>query len=230
MTQVPPPAPGKTKDRKPVSAQAEAGTPRLFSGITLILLVCICMTVVVLSMPLWMPYLNPAATPTPVPSETATVPPLNVPPATIRPTSAPTATPQPSATFTPLVPFTTGPWKGQVSELDLIVERVERTTQSGDTKRLRFYVTVDNQSNYTITLPLAQNFLAIDSEDQSYSANLQSSNWPNTFPGLRTIKGHVDLQDPVPSEITVMSIRLLKINGPAAFIGKSITVSDIEVP
>lgn len=230
MTQVPPPASGKTKDRKPVSAPAEARTPRLFSGITIILLVCICMTFVVLSMPLWMPYFNPAATPTPAPSDTATVPLLSVPPATTAPTSAPTEIPQPSATFTPLVPQTTGPWNGQVSQLELIVERVEITDQSGDTKLLRFYVTVDNQSSYSITMPLSGNFLAIDSKDRSYNANLQTSDWPNTFPGLRTIKGFIDLQEPVPSDITVMSVRLSKINGPAAYIGKSIAVSDIEVP
>ena len=126
--------------------------------------------------------------------------------------------------------ITYGPWKGQVGRLELSVDKVEVISQVGDKKILRFYLSVNNQTNSTISLPLFGNFLAIDSNGQSYKADHQISNWPKDIPAGLILTGSIDLLDPVPNTISVMKVNFSTIFGGVEFVGKNIIISDIAVP
>jgi hypothetical protein len=182
---------------------------------------CACVAVATFSTSLLVPMmLRPTASLTPPPPTFQnSVPSL---------TAVPTITRSPQATSTAALTY--GPWKGQVGRLELSVDRVEIISQVQDKKILRFYLSVNNQSNNAINLPLYGNFLAIDSNGQSYQADNQTSNWPKSIPAATVITGSIDLVDPVPNTISVMSINFSTIFGAVEFVGKSITVPNIEVP
>jgi hypothetical protein len=110
------------------------------------------------------------------------------------------------------------------------VERVEIISRLGDRKILRFYLSANNQTGDAITLPLFSNFLAIDSNGQSYAADQQLSNWPRTFPAGELVTGSIDLKDPVPEGVSSLKINFSTIFGALEMVGKSITVTDISVP
>jgi hypothetical protein len=142
------------------------------------------------------------------------------------PTQIPKASPTPNVSGQ----VTLGPWKGQVGRLELTVDKVELVSQIGDKKILRFYLTVNNQSGDTLRLPLFGNFLAIDSNGQTYQADSQISQWPESIPAGLVVTGSIDLVDPVPQAVSDMKIHFATIFGAVEFVGKSVTVSDIEVP
>ena len=125
---------------------------------------------------------------------------------------------------------TSGNWSGNIGELELIVTKVEAIRQVGDEDILRFYITVNNQTNDSITLPLFKNFSAIDSSGRSYQADQQISDWPDTFPPGTRVSASIDLEDSVPLGVSPMNISFGAIFGSLDYVGKSISVNGISTP
>jgi Telomeric repeat-binding factor 2. len=144
-----------------------------------------------------------------------------------------TASPTPAETIATTVAAprtTTGPWTGSVGNLELIVNKVELIGFRGDKKLLRFYMTVNNQTNDAIQLPLFGYFSAIDNNGMSYEADVQISNWPNNFPPGQQVSGSIDLISPVPQSVSSMSVGFSTIFGSLQLVGKSISVDGISTP
>jgi hypothetical protein len=212
--------------QKTKTIRARTNQRRVVIALALAVL-CACLGISVLSAPRLAPYLRPD-TPTP------TLAPATPTSQTIisSPTRMPTETPLPQATATPssTPQITQGPWKSQVSGLELSVEKVEVIHQIDDKKNLRFYFSINNGTNVSISLPLYSNFLAIDDSGHSYEADRFGSDWPDDIsPGL-VLTGSIDLVDSVPNTVSVMKVTFSYIFGGVQFVGKSITISDIKVP
>lgn len=184
-----------------------------------------------ISVPTAPPTEAPIATdipPTATPTETAKPPTPTHTPELPSPTPEP---PTPTNTSTPTSPpipleLTEGPWTREVKGVKLTVEKVEVIRRVEGEKVLRFHLTVDNQTSGGITIGLWNNFLAIDVNGKSYKPNVDSSEWEQNVPPGLTLTGFVDLQEPVPGEITTMTI---SFNYVFNHIG-SIIVKDISIP
>lgn len=139
------------------------------------------------------------------------------------PTAPPASSPQ-----TPRVVL--GPWSSKIDGIELIVDKVEILRLAGARKYLRVYMTVDNQTDGTIDLPLFMNFSAIDNDGASYEADAFVSQWPIKFLPRKRVSGSVDLSTSVNEGATSLSIGFSKIFGLQSFGNNSITVDGVKVP
>lgn len=123
-----------------------------------------------------------------------------------------------------------GNWTGSIGNLEMTVTQVEAIRQIGDRDILRFYVTVNNQTTDSLTLPLFGYFLAVDNSGNSYKANHRLSDWPESIPSGMKISGTIDLEDPVPQDVSMISLSFTQIFGSLDFGMEGITVRDISLP
>ncbi len=178
---------------------------------------------------------SPTATPTVLPTEAPTatnLPPTATPSETPEPpTAAPSETPEPpTATLESPTPapseMTQGPWISKVKGVKLTVEKVEVVRRTENRKSLRFYLTVDNQTNGGIIIGLGNNFLVIDANGNSYKPNLDNSQWEQNVPPGIKLTGFVELENLVPNEISDIKV---SFNYVLYHIG-SIIIKDISIP
>lgn len=125
---------------------------------------------------------------------------------------------------------TLGNWSSSIGDLELRITKVEVIKQIDNGKILRFYVTIDNQTKDSLSLPLFKNFTATDSRGGSYESAHWESNWPSNFPPKMKVTGSIDLKDPIPNDETIMNVSFSTIYGSLDLVGKSITVPDISIP
>lgn len=148
-------------------------------------------------------------------------------------TPIPTPTPDTGGYVPPVSPLrspTYGSWSGGAKNVNLTVTEVEDMQHIADKKILRFHITVDNGTTTSIQMPVFGSFLAIDSNGQTYKGDPSVSGWPDGFPPGK-IAGTVDLQDPVPMDVTTMSINFGPIFGSLEFAdGRGVRVDGIAVP
>jgi len=142
----------------------------------------------------------------------ATEPPVSNPPQPVQPRSV------------------SGNWTGSIGGLDMTVTKVEALRQIGSKDILRFYVTINNQTTDSITLPLFGYFVAVDNSGHSYKPDVRLSDWPNSFPPGMSLSGSIDLEDPVPQDATTFNLSFTTIFGSLDIGGKSISVTGISKP
>ncbi len=88
-------------------------------------------------------------------------------------------------------------------------------------------MTVRNDTNDSITLPLFGYFLAVDDKGGSYKADPHGSNWPTTFPPSKTVSGSADLEVPIPNDRSTLSVSFSTIFGSLDL--NSISVDGIRI-
>ena len=156
----------------------------------------------------------PTPTPLPVPS----------------PTPVP-AMPSPTATSSPPIPTSETifdePIGATVNGLTLAVTGIAR-----EADRFRIFITAQNDTGDTLTLPIFGYFVVIDDHRHQYEGDPNTSNWPGSVAPGAVVSGEIVVARPLPGDVTTLTrVGFTQVFGSLAFgYGRGIYVENVPVP
>ncbi|MGW0886433.1 hypothetical protein [Streptomyces sp. NPDC002671] len=123
----------------------------------------------------------------------------------------------------------TGNWVEKSGALTVTVTKAEKSYDD----YLRLHVRVDNSASYTRTLPLKDNFEAVDNTGKTYppSPDSEASQWPGSIPAHGSVSGVIALGgqiEPSAKSLTISFAAVLGYAEPSP--PQGITVKGIVLP
>mgnify|MGYP001145157022 CR=1 FL=1 len=166
------------------------------------------------------PTLAPTSAPVPtvIPSPTQVLFPSPMPIQSSSPTPLPSPTLLPSPTPSPSPTPTLSPspvlaeFRQEKNGLVLSVEKVEILNN-----RFRVWMSVTNQTNGLVSLPLFKNFFVIDNLGNQYEADPFSSTLPQDIAPGATVSGYADIPQPLDGNATSIKVMFNHIFGSLNF-------------